>query len=198
MTRRRRARLPAERVDADPALRVEGLTVDIRTISGTVRAVDKVSFAAHRGETLALLASRCCGKSMTATALVGCWKPVAEVVEARPGSRTSTSWPLTSWGSDCGLPRAPDGLQRRRVVRLSRGPAGRRRYTQPSGRVQSAATRRSIQFRAAHGDHRHRSSDPWYRGATERRIPRRQSGFDDGPASSPRRVGSSGTSARSA
>ena len=44
---------PAEHVDADPALRVEDLTVDIRTINGTVRAVDKVSFAAHRGQTLA-------------------------------------------------------------------------------------------------------------------------------------------------
>jgi oligopeptide/dipeptide ABC transporter ATP-binding protein len=72
---------PAERVDADPALRVEGLTVDIRTISGTVRAVDKVTFAAHRGETLALLGESGCGKSMTATALVGLLEPVAEVVE---------------------------------------------------------------------------------------------------------------------
>jgi oligopeptide/dipeptide ABC transporter ATP-binding protein len=73
--------VPAERVDADPALRVEGLTVDIRTITGTVRAVDKVSFAAHRGETLALLGESGCGKSMTATALVGLLEPVAEVVE---------------------------------------------------------------------------------------------------------------------
>jgi oligopeptide transport system ATP-binding protein len=73
--------VPAERTDADPALRVEGLTVDIRTITGTVRAVDKVSFAAHRGETLALLGESGCGKSMTATALVGLLEPVAEVVE---------------------------------------------------------------------------------------------------------------------
>lgn len=69
----------AERVDADPALRVEDLTVDIRTISGTVRAVDHVTFAAHRGETLALLGESGCGKSMTATALVGLLEPVAEV-----------------------------------------------------------------------------------------------------------------------
>jgi oligopeptide/dipeptide ABC transporter ATP-binding protein len=71
----------AQHSDADPALRVEGLTVDIRTITGTVRAVDKVSFAAHRGETLALLGESGCGKSMTATALVGLLEPVAEVVE---------------------------------------------------------------------------------------------------------------------
>lgn len=69
----------AEHVDADPALKVEGLTVDIRTIAGTVRAVDDVSFAAHRGETLALLGESGCGKSMTATALVGLLEPVAEV-----------------------------------------------------------------------------------------------------------------------
>jgi oligopeptide/dipeptide ABC transporter ATP-binding protein len=77
------AELPpaAQHSDADPALRVDGLTVDIRTITGTVRAVDKVSFAAHRGETLALLGESGCGKSMTATALVGLLEPVAEVVE---------------------------------------------------------------------------------------------------------------------
>jgi oligopeptide/dipeptide ABC transporter ATP-binding protein len=70
---------PADVVDADPALRVEGLTVDIRTIGGTVRAVDGVSFAARPGETLALLGESGCGKSMTATALVGLLEPVAEV-----------------------------------------------------------------------------------------------------------------------
>jgi oligopeptide transport system ATP-binding protein len=69
----------ADVVDADPALRVEGLTVDIRTITGTVRAVNEVSFDARRGETLALLGESGCGKSMTATALVGLLEPVAEV-----------------------------------------------------------------------------------------------------------------------
>ena len=64
---------------ADPALEVNGLTVDIRTITGTVRAVNEVSFDAHRGETLALLGESGCGKSMTATALVGLLEPVAEV-----------------------------------------------------------------------------------------------------------------------
>ncbi|MCV7422303.1 ABC transporter ATP-binding protein [Mycobacterium yunnanensis] len=70
-------------VDADPALRVDGLTVDIRTISGTVRAVDGVTFEARRGETLALLGESGCGKSMTATALVGLLEPVAEVTAGR-------------------------------------------------------------------------------------------------------------------
>src|SRR5690349_6075209 len=71
---------PVDRTDADPALRVEDLTVDIRTIAGTVRAVDHVTFAARSGETLALLGESGCGKSMTATALVGLLEPVADVV----------------------------------------------------------------------------------------------------------------------
>jgi oligopeptide transport system ATP-binding protein len=73
-------RMPAEEIDADPALKVDGLSVDIRTITGTVRAVNDVSFAAHRGETLALLGESGCGKSLTATALVGLLEPVADVV----------------------------------------------------------------------------------------------------------------------
>lgn len=72
---------PVDRTDADPALRVEDLTVDIRTIAGTVRAVDHVTFAARSGETLALLGESGCGKSMTATALVGLLEPVAQVVD---------------------------------------------------------------------------------------------------------------------
>jgi peptide/nickel transport system ATP-binding protein len=73
-------RPPAKDLDADPVLEVDGLTVEIRTISGTVRAVNDVSFDAHRGETLALLGESGCGKSMTATALVGLLDPVADVV----------------------------------------------------------------------------------------------------------------------
>ncbi len=61
-------------------LEVEGMSVEIRTISGTVRAVNEVSFEARRGETLALLGESGCGKSMTATALVGLLEPVADVV----------------------------------------------------------------------------------------------------------------------
>ncbi|TQM16313.1 ABC transporter ATP-binding protein [Pseudonocardia kunmingensis] len=60
-------------------LEVEGLTVDIRTPEGTVRAVDDVGFTARRGETLALLGESGCGKSMTARAVVGLLDPVAEV-----------------------------------------------------------------------------------------------------------------------
>jgi oligopeptide transport system ATP-binding protein len=73
-------RRSAKDLDADPVLEVDGLTVDIRTIAGTMRAVNDVSFSARRGETLALLGESGCGKSMTATALVGLLEPVADVV----------------------------------------------------------------------------------------------------------------------
>jgi oligopeptide transport system ATP-binding protein len=67
-------------VDATPVLEVDGLSVEVRTISGTLRAVNEVSFGARRGETLALLGESGCGKSMTATALVGLLEPVADIV----------------------------------------------------------------------------------------------------------------------
>ncbi len=63
------------------ALDVEGLSVDIRTPNGVVRAVDSVSFGARRGETLALLGESGCGKSMTAQAVVGLLAPVADITE---------------------------------------------------------------------------------------------------------------------
>ncbi len=65
----------------DVALDVDGLSVDIRTPSGVVRAVDSVTFGARRGETLALLGESGCGKSMTAQAIVGLLAPVADITE---------------------------------------------------------------------------------------------------------------------
>lgn len=61
------------------ALDVDSLSVDIRTPYGVVRAVDAVTFAARRGETLALLGESGCGKSMTAQAIVGLLAPVADI-----------------------------------------------------------------------------------------------------------------------
>ena len=59
-------------------MQVSGLTVEIDTPRGTVRAVDDVSFTAHRGRTLALLGESGCGKSMTAQAVAGLLEPIAE------------------------------------------------------------------------------------------------------------------------
>jgi oligopeptide/dipeptide ABC transporter ATP-binding protein len=63
------------------ALDVADLTVDLHTPTGTVRAVDHVSFVARHGETLALLGESGCGKSMTAQALVGLLAPIAEITD---------------------------------------------------------------------------------------------------------------------
>ncbi|MEU4234517.1 ABC transporter ATP-binding protein [Nonomuraea sp. NPDC026600] len=65
--------------NGSPVLEVDRLSVDIRTPSGTVRAVREVSFSVRSGETLALLGESGCGKSMTAQAIVGLLDPVAHV-----------------------------------------------------------------------------------------------------------------------
>ncbi|GAB93804.1 ABC transporter ATP-binding protein [Gordonia rhizosphera] len=77
------------------ALDVADLTVDLRTPTGTVRAVDHVSFVARRGETLALLGESGCGKSMTAQALVGLLEPIASITD---GSVTLDDVDLVSAG----------------------------------------------------------------------------------------------------
>jgi oligopeptide/dipeptide ABC transporter ATP-binding protein len=69
--------------DAEVGLEVSGLTVDLHTPRGDVRAVDGVSFTAYRGQTLALLGESGCGKSMTAQAVVGLLDPIAEVTAGR-------------------------------------------------------------------------------------------------------------------
>ncbi|SNT05248.1 ABC transporter ATP-binding protein [Rhodococcoides kyotonense] len=63
------------------AMDVHDLTVDLRTPSGVIRAVDHVSFSARRGETLALLGESGCGKSMTAQAIVGLLEPIADITD---------------------------------------------------------------------------------------------------------------------
>ncbi|GAA0969216.1 ABC transporter ATP-binding protein [Acrocarpospora macrocephala] len=60
-------------------MEVSGLTVELATPRGTVRAVDGVSFTAYRGRTLALLGESGCGKSMTAQAVAGLLEPIASV-----------------------------------------------------------------------------------------------------------------------
>ncbi|MGV9850631.1 ABC transporter ATP-binding protein [Streptomyces sp. NPDC003442] len=71
--------LPAPAGTGGPALEVEGLCVDLRTPSGTVRAVNGVGFQVRKGRTLALLGESGCGKSMTALSMVGLLEPTAEV-----------------------------------------------------------------------------------------------------------------------
>jgi oligopeptide transport system ATP-binding protein len=73
--------LPAPAAADGAALEVEGLRVELRTPSGTVRAVDGVSFSVRKGRTLALLGESGCGKSMTALSIAGLLDPVAEVTD---------------------------------------------------------------------------------------------------------------------
>ena len=58
--------LDAEReLSAEPILEVEDLETQFRTEEGLVKAVDRVSFVLHRGETLGIVGESGCGKSVT-------------------------------------------------------------------------------------------------------------------------------------
>lgn len=54
-----------------PLLSVEGLSLEFRTRSGIVQALDRVSFAIERGESVALVGESGSGKSVTAYAILG-------------------------------------------------------------------------------------------------------------------------------
>jgi peptide/nickel transport system ATP-binding protein len=58
-----------------PLLEVENLRLDIVTESGRHPAVEEVSFAIGRGETLGLVGESGCGKSITALSLMGLLRP---------------------------------------------------------------------------------------------------------------------------
>ena len=55
--------------DTSKLLEVRGLTVDIDTVGGVLRAVDQVSFAIEAGETFGLVGESGCGKSVTSMSL---------------------------------------------------------------------------------------------------------------------------------
>ena len=68
---------------AAPALSVEGLSVEFRTRSGIVRALENVSFSVEKGETIALVGESGSGKSVTAYAVMGILDPAGKVTAGR-------------------------------------------------------------------------------------------------------------------
>ena len=68
---------------ATPTLSVEGLNVEFRTRSGIVRALENVSFAVGKGETIALVGESGSGKSVTAYAVMGILDPAGRVTGGR-------------------------------------------------------------------------------------------------------------------
>jgi peptide/nickel transport system ATP-binding protein len=68
---------------AVPALLVEDLSVAFRTRGGVVQALERVSFAVQKGETLAIVGESGSGKSVTAYAVMGILDPAGRVTAGR-------------------------------------------------------------------------------------------------------------------
>jgi peptide/nickel transport system ATP-binding protein len=68
---------------AVPLLMVEDLSIEFRTRSGIVRALDQVGFTLSRGETMALVGESGSGKSVTAYAILGILDAAARVTTGR-------------------------------------------------------------------------------------------------------------------
>jgi oligopeptide transport system ATP-binding protein len=68
---------------AEPLLSVEDLRVEFWTARGTVHAVNGVSLAVDRGETLGIVGESGCGKSVTALAIMGILSRAGRVVGGR-------------------------------------------------------------------------------------------------------------------
>ncbi len=66
-----------------PLLAVEDLSVEFRTRSGTVRALDRIGFELRRGETMALVGESGSGKSVTAYAIMGILDEAARSTSGR-------------------------------------------------------------------------------------------------------------------
>jgi len=66
-----------------PLLSVEDLSVEFRTRDGLVKALDRVSFEIHRGETVGVVGESGSGKSVTAFAIMRILDPAARITGGR-------------------------------------------------------------------------------------------------------------------
>ena len=66
-----------------PLLSVEDLSVEFRTRSGIVRALERVSFAVNKGETVGIVGESGSGKSVLSYAVLGILDPAARVTSGR-------------------------------------------------------------------------------------------------------------------
>jgi peptide/nickel transport system ATP-binding protein len=87
-----------------PLLSVENLSVEFRTRSGVVRALEQVSFSVKRGETIALVGESGSGKSVTAFTLMG--------ILDRAGKVTAGQALFGAEGIQTDLLRAPEPVLR--------------------------------------------------------------------------------------
>jgi peptide/nickel transport system ATP-binding protein len=66
-------------VDAEPVLSLEDLCVEFRTRDGMVKALDRVGFQIHPGETVGIVGESGSGKSVTAFSLMRILDPAARI-----------------------------------------------------------------------------------------------------------------------
>ncbi len=125
---------PAAPAPAAPVLEVEGLSVAFRTRAGTVRALDRVGFTLHAGETLALVGESGSGKSVTAFALLGLLDAAGQVT----GGRAILE------GVDLAAvsPRVMAGLRGRRAAMIFQNPRAALNPIRPIGRQIADVLRR--------------------------------------------------------
>jgi peptide/nickel transport system ATP-binding protein len=109
-----------------PLLAIEELSIEFRTRSGTVRALDRVGFSLKRGETLALVGESGSGKSVTAMAIMGILDDAAHV----------TGGNITFGGLDllCASPRALAEIRGREVAMIFQNPRAALNPIRPIGK----------------------------------------------------------------
>ncbi len=110
---------------AEPVLKVEDLHVYYETQSGTVKAVNGVSFELNAGERLALVGESGSGKSTMATALMRMTRPPGRIV----------SGSITLSGRDL-LQASEDEMRRARLADIALVPQGAMNSLNPVTRIE--------------------------------------------------------------